>query len=146
MFHFGCWSKPMQSLCVDRSPGYHSTYHQGYRSKWSERLGVQASLISSKLDDGDTDGRVPVAATRYSLNLPKLPVKTAWHAWYTNQEVGGYVVACEGLTLASVRGAGHLVPSNQPERALTLISSFLQGILPSFLTMTHRIPDKKIER
>ncbi|WRX33285.1 hypothetical protein QQP08_026300 [Theobroma cacao] len=34
----------------------------------------------SKLNDGDTDGRVPVAATRYSLNLPKLLVKTAWRA------------------------------------------------------------------
>jgi len=40
-------------------------------------------------------------------------------------------VGYKGLTFVTVRGAGHLVPSWQPERALTLISSFLYGILPS---------------
>ncbi|XP_022730597.1 serine carboxypeptidase II-3-like [Durio zibethinus] len=91
---------------------------------------IMASGVSVWVYSGDTDGRVPVAATRYSLNTLKLPIKAAWHAWYTNREVGGYVVEYEGLKLATVRGAGHLVPSYQPERALTLISSFLQGTLP----------------
>ncbi|XWS52745.1 hypothetical protein CRYUN_Cryun11dG0098500 [Craigia yunnanensis] len=91
---------------------------------------IMASGVNVWVYSGDMDGRVPVAATRYSLNILKLPIKTAWHAWYTDREVGGYVVGYEGLTLATVRGAGHLVPSYQPERALTLISSFLQGTLP----------------
>ncbi|KAL0017329.1 hypothetical protein SO802_004398 [Lithocarpus litseifolius] len=52
---------------------------------------------------GDIDGRVPV---------------------------GGYVVGYKGVTFATVRGAGHEVPSYQPERALTMISSFLTGKLP----------------
>lgn len=30
----------------------------------------------------------------------------------------------------SERGAGHVVPSYQPQMALLLISSFLQGLLP----------------
>ncbi|KAJ3692924.1 hypothetical protein LUZ60_012019 [Juncus effusus] len=41
--------------------------------------------------------------------------------------VGGYVEEYEGLTLATVRGSGHMVPSNQPHRALDLITNFLQG-------------------
>ncbi|KAK9096879.1 hypothetical protein Sjap_022376 [Stephania japonica] len=44
--------------------------------------------------------------------------------------VGGYAVGYKNLTFVTVRGAGHLVPSYQPERALTLITSFLQGKLP----------------
>ncbi|XVE79114.1 hypothetical protein DITRI_Ditri14bG0032000 [Diplodiscus trichospermus] len=91
---------------------------------------IMASGVSVWVYSGDTDGRVPVAATRYSLNILKLIIKTAWHAWYTNREVGGYVVEYEGLILATVRGAGHAVPSYQPERALTLFSSFLRGTLP----------------
>ncbi|CAJ2651373.1 unnamed protein product [Trifolium pratense] len=47
--------------------------------------------------------------------------------------IGGYVVGYKGLTFVTVRGAGHLVPSWQPERALTLISSFLYGSLPTVL-------------
>ncbi|CAA6668970.1 unnamed protein product [Spirodela intermedia] len=45
--------------------------------------------------------------------------------------VGGYVVVYEGgLMLATVRGAGHEVPSHQPSRALLLVKSFLRGKPP----------------
>ncbi|XP_057955749.1 serine carboxypeptidase 1-like [Malania oleifera] len=79
---------------------------------------------------GDIDGRVPITSSRYSINSLKLPVLSAWRPWYTNNEVGGYVVQYKGMTLATVRGAGHTVPTYQPERALIMISSFLQGYLP----------------
>lgn len=49
-----------------------------------------------------------------------------WWLW----QVGGYVVEYKGVVFATVRGAGHLVPSYQPGRALTMIASFLQGTLP----------------
>lgn len=45
-------------------------------------------------------------------------------------KVGGYAVEYENLTFVTVRGAGHFVPSYQPERATVLFSSFLQGNLP----------------
>ncbi|XP_062100195.1 serine carboxypeptidase 1-like [Humulus lupulus] len=79
---------------------------------------------------GDIDARVPVTSSRYSINTLKLPVVNSWRPWYSNNQVGGYVIEYEGLTLITVRGAGHLVPSYQPERALTMISSFLHGKLP----------------
>ncbi|XP_059635588.1 serine carboxypeptidase 1-like [Cornus florida] len=82
------------------------------------------------LYSGDIDGRCPVTATRYAVNSLKLPVTTDYRPWYYDNEVGGFVVEYQGLALATVRGAGHEVPSYQPERALALISSFLQGKLP----------------
>lgn len=45
-------------------------------------------------------------------------------------QVGGYVVGYKGLAFVTVRGAGHMVPSYKPQRALTMISSFLKGALP----------------
>ncbi|KAL7604256.1 hypothetical protein Lser_V15G18899 [Lactuca serriola] len=89
--------------------------------------------ISVWIYSGDTDGRVPVTSSRYSVNKLKLPVETAWRPWYYNKEVGGYVVGYKGVILTTVRGAGHAVPSYQPERALLLISSFLHGKLPPSL-------------
>ncbi|KAK1415328.1 hypothetical protein QVD17_31107 [Tagetes erecta] len=79
---------------------------------------------------GDVDARVPVTSSRYSINSLNLPVETAWRPWYLNKEVGGYLEAYKGLLLITVRGAGHTVPSYQPQRALALFSSFLGGILP----------------
>ncbi|XP_043693843.1 serine carboxypeptidase-like 40 [Telopea speciosissima] len=77
---------------------------------------------------GDIDGRVPVTSTRSSLNTLRLPVNTSWYPWFVNNEVGGYTFAYKGdLTFATVRGAGHEVPSFQPLRALILIQHFLSG-------------------
>ncbi|XP_027329892.1 serine carboxypeptidase II-3-like [Abrus precatorius] len=101
-------------------------------------LPVIKRLISSGIRtwiySGDTDGRVPITSSRYSVNSLKLPEKTTWRPWYSGNEVGGYVVGYKGLTLVSVRGAGHMVPSFQPQRALTMITFFLRGELPPKLT------------
>lgn len=97
---------------------------------------------------GDTDGRVPVTSTRFSINKMKLRVKKkneknkkskdmeswgGWRAWYHEKQVAGWVVEYEeGLTLATVRGAGHQVPVFAPDRSLSLFAHFLNGqSLPS---------------
>ncbi|KAK3422942.1 hypothetical protein EUGRSUZ_G03292, partial [Eucalyptus grandis] len=78
------------------------------------------------LFSGDTDGRVPVTSTQRSLSKMSLRTKSPWRPWFLGGEVGGYVQVYEGdLTFATVRGAGHQVPSYQPKRALSLISHFL---------------------
>ncbi|PKI62966.1 hypothetical protein CRG98_016605 [Punica granatum] len=77
---------------------------------------------------GDTDGRVPVTSTKYSINKMNLTVKTAWHPWYMAGEVGGYTQVYKGdFTFATVRAAGHQVPSYEPQRALSLMTHFLSG-------------------
>lgn len=41
------------------------------------------------------------------------------------EQVGGWTEVYEGVTFASVRGAGHEVPLIQPRRAFMLFKSFL---------------------
>ncbi|XP_057953394.1 serine carboxypeptidase 1-like [Malania oleifera] len=93
-------------------------------------MDLMASGMRVWIYSGDLDARVPITSSRYSINSLKLPIVSTWHPWYTNSEVGGYVEQYKGLTLATVRGAGHIVPTHQPERALIMISSFLRGNLP----------------
>ncbi|EYU39414.1 hypothetical protein ABFS82_12G056400 [Erythranthe guttata] len=76
---------------------------------------------------GDTDGRVPVTATRYSLRKLGLHIKQDWSPWYTyKKQVGGWTVEYEGLTFVTVRGAGHQVPTFKPKQALQLVNHFLK--------------------
>ncbi|KAJ4831607.1 hypothetical protein Tsubulata_014820, partial [Turnera subulata] len=91
---------------------------------------LMASGIRIWVYSGDVDLVVPVTSSRYAINTFNLTVKEPWRPWYTSKEVGGYVVGYNGLAFVTVRGAGHIVPSYQPERALTMIQSFLQGTLP----------------
>ncbi|URD92229.1 serine carboxypeptidase II-3-like [Musa troglodytarum] len=76
---------------------------------------------------GDFDAVVPVTSTKASLNMLDLPIRGAWLPWYIDHEVGGHVVEYKGITFVTVRGAGHEVPSYQPERSLAMITGFLRG-------------------
>ncbi|KAG8065340.1 hypothetical protein GUJ93_ZPchr0004g38664 [Zizania palustris] len=115
-------------------------------SKWSDSpatvLPILKKLMGAGLRiwvySGDTDGRVPVTSTRYSLNAMRLRprARTAgagdgwggWRAWYDRQQVGGWAVEYEeGLTLVTVRGAGHQVPLFAPRRSIAMLHHFLRG-------------------
>ncbi|CAM0903711.1 unnamed protein product [Alopecurus aequalis] len=84
---------------------------------------------------GDTDGRVPVTSTRYSINAMKLRAARetkkglgGWRAWFYRQQVAGWAVEYEeGLTLVTVRGAGHQVPLFAPGSSLAMLYHFLAG-------------------
>uniref|UniRef100_A0A0D9W7C3 Carboxypeptidase n=1 Tax=Leersia perrieri TaxID=77586 RepID=A0A0D9W7C3_9ORYZ len=125
-------------------------------SKWNDSpatvLPILKKLMGAGLRiwvySGDTDGRVPVTSTRYSLNTMRLRPRErrrtvggnngddsgveaelgGWHAWYDRQQVGGWAVEYEeGLTLVTVRGAGHQVPLFAPRRSLNMLYHFLRG-------------------
>ncbi|XP_042395179.1 serine carboxypeptidase-like 34 [Zingiber officinale] len=74
---------------------------------------------------GDTDGRIPVTSTRYSLNKLGLKTIQEWTPWYDHQQVGGWTIEFQGLTFVTVRGAGHQVPTFAPRQARQLVSHFL---------------------
>ncbi|XP_025799600.1 serine carboxypeptidase II-3-like [Panicum hallii] len=89
------------------------------------------------LYSGDMDDVCPITATRYSVHDLNLTITKPWRPWYTPaNEVGGYIQQHEGgFTFASVRGAGHMVPSFQPKRSLVLFYSFLKGVLPPAVSL-----------
>eukprot|EP00250_Pteridium_aquilinum_P026859 c33718_g1_i1 orf=96-1511(+) len=108
-----------------------STLIRNWQDSALSVLPIYKELIGTGLRiwvfSGDVDSVVPVTATRYSLARLHLKVETQWYPWYHNEQVGGWTEIYEGLTFATVRGAGHEVPLFQPERAFTLISAFLSG-------------------
>ncbi|XP_066316318.1 serine carboxypeptidase-like 26 [Miscanthus floridulus] len=92
-------------------------------------LPIYSKLIKAGLRiwvySGDVDGRVPVIGSRYWVDALGLPMKSQWQPWYLKNQVAGRYVEYEGLTMATVRGAGHTVPQDKPAEALVLIKSFL---------------------
>ncbi|KAG6581552.1 Serine carboxypeptidase-like 35, partial [Cucurbita argyrosperma subsp. sororia] len=77
---------------------------------------------------GDTDGRIPVTSTRYSIKRMNLKVDEEWRAWFERRQVAGWVETYqEGLTLATIRGAGHQTPVFAPRQSLALFIYFLSG-------------------
>jgi serine carboxypeptidase-like clade 2 len=65
--------------------------------------------------------------TRRWVHGLRLRVLRRWRPWRSStRQVGGWTVDFEeGITFSSVRGAGHMVPYTQPERAFHLFSSWV---------------------
>lgn len=63
-----------------------------------------------------------------------MPVLEPWREWWVKglhtheDQVGGMYWELKGLTFASVKGAGHLVPKDKPREAEVLLTSFLNGV------------------
>ncbi|XP_076942123.1 serine carboxypeptidase 24-like [Bidens hawaiensis] len=102
--------------------------------KWKDSpktmLPIYKRLIASGLRillySGDVDAVVPVCGTRYSIDAMNLKVIKPWRFWTdATKQVAGYKVVYDGLTFATVRGAGHEVPHFQPRQAFALVKTFL---------------------
>ncbi|CDP16356.1 unnamed protein product [Coffea canephora] len=103
---------------------------------WGDSSSTVLPLIKDLMENGirvwtfsgDVDGRVPVTGTQYSLETMNITALNSWRPWYRDGEVGGYVQDYKNnLTFATVRGAGHQVPSYKPDRGLSLVSNFVTG-------------------
>ena len=73
---------------------------------------------------------VPIQGTLFWLQKYRrdygASVKRNWRPWvYGKNRLGGMVWELEGLTFYSVIGAGHMVPTDQPEAALHIFNSFI---------------------
>lgn len=104
---------------------------KNWKDSQNSMLPTYKELIATGLRiwvfSGDTDSVVPVTATRFALHHLNLTIKTRWYPWYSGNQVGGWTEVYDGLTFATVRGAGHEVPLFQPKRAYILFKSFLAG-------------------
>jgi serine carboxypeptidase-like clade II len=73
---------------------------------------------------GDTDAAVPITGTTTWLQMLKEQLKktetTPWRAWFYNSTVtqsiqnGGQFWQYQGMTFVSFKGAGHMVPTDNP--------------------------------
>ncbi|KAM7271911.1 hypothetical protein ACFE04_031125 [Oxalis oulophora] len=105
-------------------------------------IGTVGKLVQSGLRvlvySGDQDGVIPFIGTRRLIkNLAsKLKLKTTvkYRTWIEREQVGGWteVYGRNKLTYATIRGAAHTAPANQPKRSLVLFKAYISGtLLPS---------------
>ncbi|GAB1599618.1 lysosomal protective protein-like [Argonauta hians] len=94
------------------------------------------ALIGAKkrilLYNGDTDMACNFLGDQWFLNSLQIPVLSDKRPWmYTSsdgsQQVGGFVKHFENVTFISVRGAGHMVPTDKPIPALKIFWHFLNN-------------------
>jgi len=104
---------------------------RNYTSYDRGSLYLYPDLISAKyrilIYSGDADAAVPTLGTlRWIKNL-QLPEVNPWRSWSLNKEVAGYTVNYQGLSFVTFKGAGHVVPMYEPEKAFHMFANFLKN-------------------
>ncbi|CAE6075925.1 unnamed protein product [Arabidopsis arenosa] len=85
--------------------------------------GVRVMIYS-----GDVDLAVPFTSTVAVLKEMNLTVVKEWRPWFTGGQLGGFTEDYKGnLTYATVKGAGHMVPTDKPIHALNIFTSFIRN-------------------
>ena len=87
------------------------------------------NLVVYSGDDDDVCATVGTQGWIWDLGY-KVAGKS-WQQWLVNGQTAGYLTKWEntGFAFATVRGAGHEVPTYKPEAALQLFQSYLNGEL-----------------
>ena len=64
----------------------------------------------------------------HTLCMRVMQVREVWGPWFIgDHQVAGYSVEYEGLTYATVKGAGHMVPETNPREAFAMFQRFIGG-------------------
>ena len=58
-----------------------------YRLQWILLLLNFFLFLMTNVNSGDIDGRVPVTATKYSINALHFPIKKEWRLWFHGRQV-----------------------------------------------------------
>jgi len=91
---------------------------------------LKANSIRILVYSGDTDSKVPTLDTlKWIVSLGWKP--NDWNVWnITAGTISGFVQKYDGLTFATIKGAGHMAPAWKREEAYYLFSRFIQGQAP----------------
>lgn len=94
-----------------------------YRDLIALRRGSLNMLVFS----GDDDAVCSTPESQIALWNSNFKVVNPWKQWKSEGQVAGFVVKFEGVTFATVHGAGHMVPTTRPHQALQMLSNYLSG-------------------
>lgn len=81
---------------------------------------------------GDTDGAVPTYGTQQWINELNWEIKEAWRPFYIQNmygtQVAGYVEVRDGLTFATIHGAGHMAPQWKRQPTYHAVFNFINNV------------------
>ncbi|XP_057976339.1 serine carboxypeptidase-like 7 [Malania oleifera] len=91
-------------------------YHRNLTTR-----GYQALIYS-----GDHDMTIPILATKSWVQSLNYSIIDDWRPWLVDGQVAGYSrVYSNGLTFASVKGAGHTAPEDKPKECFAMYKRWI---------------------
>jgi carboxypeptidase C (cathepsin A) len=108
---------PTYQYLAEIAPDLHVTVYSGDNDSVCAALGSQIWMYD------------------FNKNQSGPAATPAWKAWQYDdtrfgKQIGGYYVQWPVIDLITVHGAGHMVPTTQPEKGFEVFKSYLSGQVP----------------
>ncbi|KAL5019720.1 hypothetical protein ScPMuIL_002612 [Solemya velum] len=118
--------------CSDEVANDYTTLYTSMAYQYRDLLAAQKKIL---VYNGDVDLVCGSSSGEWfvdSLNQKLFGGRTAWHYIATDgsQQIAGYLKEYRNMVFATVKGAGHMAPSDKPKEALILFGSFLRNEIP----------------
>jgi len=81
--------------------------------------------LSMLVYNGDVDSVCNFLGDEWFVDDLGRKVISDYSMWKVDKQVAGWVKQYDGITFATVRGSGHMVPGDRPRQALKMIETFL---------------------
>ena len=75
---------------------------------------------------GDVDLVVGTWGTLQWIKEMNPKVLEEWRPYHVGGQLAGFTVKYDGMTLATVKGAGHMVPRSKPKEAYYLLENWIK--------------------
>lgn len=116
-------SKPFESCSNERTHNF--TYTNNYDDSQPIYDVMKAAGVRILKYSGDVDGVVATIGTVKWINEQNWDILEAWRPYFYGGQVAGYIEERDGLTFATVRGAGHEVPQYKRAESYYMIFNWL---------------------
>lgn len=103
-----------------------SSYSNKYKTMKPQILELLKAGKQGLIYNGDVDMACNFLGDEWFVDDLGLKLVSDYKAWHLKTQVAGYVKHFDGLVFATVKGSGHMVPTDKPAAALALIAGFLE--------------------
>jgi len=76
---------------------------------------------------GDADAAVPFLGTERWMECLQRPVANDWRKWELDGDVAGMIKDWDHISLVTVKGCGHTIPTYCPEAGYAFFANWLNG-------------------
>jgi len=112
------------------APIDYTSLYDSMRTQYQQIL--QTGKYRMLVYNGDFDTMCNYLGDEWFVDSLNQPLTSPSMQWYYSgsggsKQVGGFVKKYKNITFATVKGAGHMVPSDKPNPALVMFKNFLSG-------------------
>lgn len=98
----------------------------GLKPQMEKLIGSQRKL-KLLVYNGDVDAVCNFLGDEWFVDQLDRKVIKDYALWHAGRQVGGWAKHFDGITFATVRGSGHMVPQDRPEAAFAMIDRFFNA-------------------